>query len=197
MIGLVSLYYFFKERVSLEAIGLVEFSSIAVGIEAVDQMVKESDIRLVTARTSCSGKYIGLITGDVAGVRASVEKGIASARGHYIDSLIIPNVDERVIPAVAGAVEMPKLNALSVIGTFSLASALEAADVAAKTAQGTLIEIRLGTGIGGKGFVTLAGDTSSVRAAVSAGAEKASERGLLVATAVIPAPYKEVLENLV
>jgi microcompartment protein CcmL/EutN len=180
----------------LEAIGLVEFSSIAVGIEAVDQMVKESDIRLVAARTSCSGKYVGLITGDVAGVRASVEKGIESARGHYIDSLIIPDVDERVIPAAAGAVEMPELNALGVIETFSLASALEAADAAAKTAQVTLIEVRLGTGIGGKGFVTLAGDTSSVRAAVNAGAQKASERGLLVATAVIPAPYRDVLDNL-
>jgi microcompartment protein CcmL/EutN len=180
----------------LEAIGLVEFSSIAVGIEAVDQMVKESDIRLITARTSCSGKYIGLVTGDVAAVRSSVEKGIASARGHYIDSLIIPDVDERVIPAAAGAVEMPELNALGVIETFSLASALEAADVAAKTAQVTLIEVRLGTGIGGKGFVTLAGDTASVRAAVSAGGDVASRRGLLVATAIIPAPYRDVLDKL-
>lgn len=180
----------------MESIGLVEFSSIAAGIEAVDQMVKESEVRLITARTSCSGKYIGLITGDVASVRSSVEKGIASARGHYIDSFIIPNVDPQVIPAVAGAVKMPQLNALGIIETFSLASALEAADAAAKAALVTLIEVRLGTGIGGKGFVTLAGDTSAVRAAVGAGAERASKRGLLLATSVIPAPYKEVLDNL-
>lgn len=181
----------------MESIGLVEFSSIAAGIEAVDQMVKEAEVRLITARTSCSGKYIGLVTGDVAAVRSSVEKGIASARGHYIDSFIIPNIDKQVIPAVAGAVEMPKLNALGIIETFSLASALEAADAAVKSALVTLIEVRLGTGIGGKGFVTLAGDTAAVRAAVGAGSEKASERGLLVATSVIAAPYKEVLENLV
>jgi len=39
-----------------EAIGLVEFSSIARGIEAVDAMIKEAEVRHLASRTSCSGK---------------------------------------------------------------------------------------------------------------------------------------------
>ena len=40
------------------AIGMVEFSSIARGIYAADQMVKISEVEIVTAQTICPGKYI-------------------------------------------------------------------------------------------------------------------------------------------
>ena len=40
------------------AIGLVEFNSIAVGIEAADAMLKVSEVELLMAKTVCPGKYI-------------------------------------------------------------------------------------------------------------------------------------------
>lgn len=180
-----------------EALGLVEFSSIAKGIEAVDAMVKEAEVRLVAARTSCSGKYIGLVAGAVAAVQAAVSAGKEAARGHYVDDFVIPNVHEQVLAAAAGTVVVPEKAALGIVETFSLASAILAADAAVKAAPVTLLEIRLGTGIGGKGFVTLVGETAAVAAAVAAGAREAGRRGLLVATAVIPAPYQELLDKLI
>ena len=67
------------------AIGMVEFSSIARGIYAADQMVKISEVEIVTAQTICPGKYIALVEGDVAAVRSSVEAGAAAAgfRPHW------------------------------------------------------------------------------------------------------------------
>jgi microcompartment protein CcmL/EutN len=180
-----------------DAIGLVEFSSIARGIEAVDAMVKEAGVRLLAARTSCSGKYLGLVAGDVAAVKSAVAAGMETAAGHYVDDLVIPNVHEQVLAAAAGTVAVPAGGALGIVETFSLASSIMAGDAAVKTAPVTLVEIRLGTGIGGKGFVTMVGDTAAVRAAVAAGAARAAERGLLVATAVIPAPYQEVMDKLI
>jgi microcompartment protein CcmL/EutN len=180
-----------------EAIGLVEFSSIARGIEAVDAMVKEADVRLLAARTACSGKYIGLVAGAVAAVKSAVSAGKDMGRGHYVDGLVIPNVHKQVLAAAAGTVEVPEKGALGIIETFSLASALLAADAAVKAAPVTLLEVRLGTGIGGKGFATLVGETAAVTSAVGAGAREASARGLLVATAVIPAPYREVMDKLI
>jgi microcompartment protein CcmL/EutN len=179
-----------------EAIGMVEFSSIARGIEAVDAMVKEARVRLLAARTSCSGKYLGLVAGPVAAVKSSVEAARELGRGHYVDHLIIPNVHPQVLAAAAGAVTVPAKAALGVVEAFSLAAAVNAADAAVKAAPVTLVEIRMGTGIGGKGFVTLVGETAAVAAAVAAGAAEASRRGMLVATAVIPAPYQEVLDKL-
>jgi len=42
------------------AIGMVEFTSIARGIYTADQMVKISEVEIVTAATTCPGKYIAM-----------------------------------------------------------------------------------------------------------------------------------------
>ena len=85
------------------AIGMVEFSSIARGIYAADQMVKVSEVEIVTASTSCPGKYIAIVHGDVAAVKTSVETGEREAGDYYIDSMVIPNVHAGVFPAISGA----------------------------------------------------------------------------------------------
>ena len=77
------------------AIGMVEFSSIARGIYAADQMVKVSEVEVVTASTSCPGKYVAIVHGDVAAVKTSIETGEREAGEYYIDSMVIPNVHYR------------------------------------------------------------------------------------------------------
>ena len=47
------------------AIGMVELNSIARGIYAADQMVKISEVEIVTAASTCPGKYIAIVHGDV------------------------------------------------------------------------------------------------------------------------------------
>ena len=42
---------------ALNAIGLVELSSIALGHEVEDTMLKTASVELLVARTICSGKY--------------------------------------------------------------------------------------------------------------------------------------------
>ena len=49
-----------EDKEMQKAIGMVEFSSIARGIYAADQMVKVSEVEIVTASTSCPGKYIAI-----------------------------------------------------------------------------------------------------------------------------------------
>ncbi|MBU0753993.1 MAG: BMC domain-containing protein, partial [Planctomycetes bacterium] len=70
------------------------------------------------------------------------------------------------------------------------------ADIAAKTAQVELIEIRLAMGIGGKSFVTFTGEVSDVHAAVTAGARDPEARGLLASKIVIPKPHPDMLSIL-
>ena len=57
------------------------------------------------------------------------------------------------------------LKALGILEFFSVTGAIIAADAAAKAANVSLIEIRLGTGIGGKSFVTFTGDVARWRKA--------------------------------
>jgi microcompartment protein CcmL/EutN len=51
--------------------------------------------------------------------------------------------------------------------------------------------------LGGKAFVTLTGPVASVQAAVDAGAEVLAGKGLLVNKVVIPAPRRELLDEMV
>ncbi|WP_310889529.1 BMC domain-containing protein [Clostridium estertheticum] len=63
-------------------------------------------------------------------------------------------------------------------------------------AQVKLIEIRLGMGIGGKSYITLTGDVSSVKAAVEVGANAVTKTGMLLNKEIVASPRKEVFNNL-
>lgn len=179
------------------AIGLIELNSIAAGYDVADTMIKTADVELVLARTICSGKYMIIVGGDVAAVRSSVESGWEKWEGAVIDSIVIPNVHPSVFPAISGANMIRKKGSLGVIESFSVASLLDAADTAVKTANVQLMEIRLAMALGGKAFVSLTGDVSAVRAAVDAGAAVVSEKGLLVNKVVIPAPSDQLYRDFI
>lgn len=180
-----------------EAIGMVEFSSIARGHEACDAMLKAADVKLVLARTICSGKYIALVAGDVAAVDASVGAGVDVGQETVVDHMVIPHVHPDIFAAMSATVRIAVPDALGIVESFSVASLIEAADAAAKAAQVELIEIRLAMALGGKGFVTFTGPVDAVRAAVEAGARPVEEKGLLVRKVVIPAPREELMRDII
>ncbi|QCX34520.1 BMC domain-containing protein [Caloramator sp. E03] len=180
----------------IRTIGLLELNSIAKGIETADFMIKAAEVDLLLAKTVCPGKYIILITGNVGAVESSVATGIECGGAYVVDKLIIPNIHEQLIPAINATSNIEELKALGVMEFFGIASAIVAADAAVKAADVNLIEVRLGIGIGGKAFVTLTGDVSSVKSAVDVGASTAARNGMLVNKVVIPSPRKELLESL-
>ncbi|MCD7875843.1 MAG: BMC domain-containing protein [Cloacibacillus porcorum] len=176
------------------AIGMIELSSIAEGINTADAMVKAANVELIHASTICPGKYITIVHGEVGAVRAAMSAG-QTAAGHYVvDELLIPNIDPQICPAIMMTTRPGEIEAVGVMEYFSVASAITAADIAAKAANVRLIEIRIGFAIGGKGFVTLTGDVGSVRAAVAAATK---EEALLVSKTVIPRPSKQLFEKLI
>ena len=173
------------------AICMVELTSIARGIETSDDMIKAAQVTLLRGTTVCPGKYMVIVGGETGAVRAALEAGLAKGGEFIVDSLLIPNVHEQLFPAIAGTQEVVDPQAIGVVEFYSIASAIKAADAAAKAAQVTLIEVRTGYAVGG--YFTLTGDVGAVRAAVAA-AEKQSE--LYIGSTVIPRPSKQVLESL-
>ena len=178
------------------AIGMVEFSSIARGIYAADQMVKISEVEIVTAQTICPGKYIALVEGDVAAVQDSVRIGEQFAGEYFVDSLVIPNVHHGIFPAITGATMPEHVTALGIFETFSVATMITAADQILKAAELESIEIRLGTGLGGKSFFTIAGDVAAVETGVEAGRAVAEAKGLMVDAEVIPSPSDRLVPSV-
>ena len=183
----------------LNSIGLVEVASIATGYLAQDAMLKTASVQLLLARTICSGKYLVVVAGDVASVQASVEAGAAACNGSLIERRVVTQVHPDVFPAIGLSVEPApeRVKALGIIETFSASSIVEVADAAAKAADVVLFRVHLAMAVGGKGFVLMTGDVASVEAAVAAGAAVASDEGILVGKAVIPAPSRELFAEYI
>jgi len=51
------------------AIGIIESSSVAMGFLIGDTMIKAANTELLLLRTVCSGKFVALVGGEVAGVK--------------------------------------------------------------------------------------------------------------------------------
>lgn len=178
------------------AFGALELNSVGRGIESCDAMLKAAEIELVRAMPTCPGKYLIMISGNVAEVRASVEAGRAVAGEYFIDELVIPYIHPDVFPALAACANPGEIDAVGIIETFSMAAAVTAADTACDTANVRLIEIRLGAGLAGKAYVTFTGDVGAVRASVESASRKAKAQNLLVSTAILPAPHPDLKNSL-
>ncbi|MCU0226078.1 MAG: BMC domain-containing protein [Bryobacterales bacterium] len=184
-------------RSSENSIGLIELGSIAAGFQVCDAMLKSAGVRIVLARSICSGKFMVMVRGDVAKVQTAVAAGKRAGSVSVIDSFVIANLHEAVFPAIAGTNKLQALDALGVLEAFSVASLIEGADAAVKAADVQLLEIRLAMALGGKAFVTLTGSVADVDTAIDAGARVVGARGLLVNKVVIPHPRAELLREMI
>jgi microcompartment protein CcmL/EutN len=183
----------------IQSIGLIELSSVATGYLVEDVMLKAATIQLLLARSICSGKFLIAISGDVASVTTAIEAGGAAAGAALIERRQLSRVHPSVLQAISQSVEInPKdLRSIGVIETFSAASIIDAADAAVKSANVTLLRVHLAMALGGKGFLMMAGDISSVQQAVAAGSKAAAEEGMLVSCGVIPAPSEELFRDYI
>ena len=152
-----------------DAVGFLELNSIARGVEATDILLKTADVRLIFAKASCPGKYYILFTGEVAAVRSSMEAGVAKGGENVVDTCVIPNIHPQVVKAVNMTAYPEVMEAVGVMEFYSVTASVYSADAAVKAADVELVDVRLGTGIGGKSFVVLTGDVAAVRSAVDAG----------------------------
>jgi microcompartment protein CcmL/EutN len=180
-----------------KAIGLIELSSVAAGFLVADTMLKAGNVRLLLSRSICSGKYMVLIGGDTAAVEAAVAAGAEAANGCLIDHFSISNVHPDVIVALGRTQPVQPDGALGILESFNVATLLQAADAAAKSASITLLEIRLAMALGGKAFCTMTGDVGSVQAAVAAGRQVIAEAGVLVNAVVISRPHPDVYREII
>jgi len=180
----------------VDALGMIEVNSIAVGVEAGDAMLKAADVSLVSAQPVCAGKYIVMVQGAVAAVKSAVDAGRSLSKECLVDSLVIPSVHSQVFLALSCASEIKGRNAVGIIETFSLVSTVLASDAAVKAADVDLVEIRLGRGLGGKSYVVLTGDVSAVRFAVDTAVKSQEVQGMIARTVVIPSPHSDIMKAL-
>jgi microcompartment protein CcmL/EutN len=176
------------------SIGFLETSSIAKGIEATDAMMKKAAVDLLLTTIVPRGKYLVMVGGAVADVESALRAGVEMAGATVVDQFIIQNVHPQLPAAMKGKVKVETIEAVGIIETKEVASAIFAGDAAVKAAHVTLIEAR--NQPGAKGMVVLTGDVGAVRAAVAAGVSSIKKDGMLVAEVVIPRAHDALLKSL-
>lgn len=181
--------------IRVPALGLLEFSSVALGIRAGDAMVKKAPVRALVAGSVQPGKFLVLVDGDVASVEESLAAGVAAGAPAVLDRLFLPDVHPAVGNAVAGIRWKGAISALGVVETRTTAAVIRAADAGMKGAMVDLLEIRLANGLGGKGLCLFVGEVADVEAAVELACARV-EPGNLLQQVVIPRLHEEMADNL-
>ena len=88
----------------MDALGLLELSSIARGYRALDALVKRSPITVLQANLVEPGHYLVLFGGGVAEVEEAMLAGLEVAKGCVLASLQLPMVHEQVLSGLQGTV---------------------------------------------------------------------------------------------
>jgi microcompartment protein CcmL/EutN len=179
-----------------KAIGMVELTTVSSGIQAADTMIKTAEVDVIQASTVCPGKYIVIISGELSAVKASIEAAKKQKGEKVIDSFVLGNPHESIFPAIYGGTAPDKCDALGVLETYSAASAVVAADTAAKTSLVDLIELRLARGMCGKSYLLITGTVSAVQAAIEKAESEVADKGFLLDSSVIPNPDVKLWQSI-
>jgi microcompartment protein CcmL/EutN len=178
------------------AVAILEFSSVAIGIQAGDAMIKRAPLGALITGTAQPGKYLVLVAGDVGSVEESLVAGRELAEEYLLDSVFLPDIHPDVVAAIKGNRSLSDEESLGVIETTTVAGIIQAADAAVKAATVTMTQIEMADGLGGKGYALFAGNLGDVQAAVEAGISAISAEQLL-AQVVIAQLHEEMRQDVI
>jgi microcompartment protein CcmL/EutN len=180
----------------LPAIALIELGSIAAGTYAADRMVKRSPVELLHAGTVQPGKFLILVGGGTAEVEESYREGLMAAPNDIVDDVFLPHVDRQVVEALEGARAFNGYESLVVLETTTIAAIIRATDAAVKGAQVLLAELRLGSGLGGRGLAILTGQRTDVEAAAEIAQRTLAGRNVTLCHSIVSNVHEQVAERL-
>lgn len=173
----------------LPALALIEAASIARGMVISDRCCKKAPIVLLKSEPVSPGKFLTLFCGDVASVEEAFNEGIQTAGTTLVDRLYLPGVHDDLLLRLTRPASSPmsEIDSLGIVETYTVAACLCAADAALKAADCQLLEMRLGAGLGGKGYFVLSGRLDSIEASVES-ARKVLTTEQLTAVEIVARP---------
>lgn len=180
-----------------KALAMAEFTTVSTGMKAADMMIKTAEVSVIEAEVVCPGKYIILIEGELSAVRASVDTVKTMFPEKLIDSFVLGNPHESIFPAIYGTTEVEDKRALGVLETYSAASIILAADIAAKTAIVDLIELRVARGMCGKSYMLLTGEVAAVESAIARAKAEVADGTMFLDSSVIANPDEKMWNTII
>ena len=179
------------------SLGIMEYRSVALGLQAADAMVKAAQIKIVMMQTVCPGQYIVMFDGKLSAVKMAIEVGKKEPFDTVlVDEYMLGNPDDSLFAAIYGTTEKGDIAAVGILEGYSVASIVGAADEIVKTSPVKLIEIRLARGMTGKSYAIFSGEVAAVEASMEKAKKLLIEEGLYLHSAVIAKPDRQIWEML-
>src|SRR3954464_13197021 len=138
-------------------------------------MVKRAPVEVLRAGTVHPGRYLVLVTGEVADVEEAFRAGVEVGEAVMVDTVLLRNVHAQVVAALRGERRSGTGEALGIVETATVAATIEAADAGVKGAAVALLELGMADGLGGKGYLLFDGTVSDVEAAVAIAVARISD----------------------
>ncbi|MCC7070342.1 MAG: BMC domain-containing protein [Deltaproteobacteria bacterium] len=178
-------------RSTLEAVAVVETASIARGFVVLDAIAKRAPVTVRRAAPVSPGKLVIVFGGELEATRESHHVALELAGSGLVDELLLPGAHPMLLPAMDAVVEPAPGDAVGIVETATVATAVHAADVALKAVTVAVPRMHLAVGVGGKGWFTVAGALADVEAALGA-VKGAVREDRIVAIELIAQPHGEI-----
>lgn len=179
-----------------DALALIELTSIARGYRVADEMLKKAPIQLLDVGVVSPGKYLIVVSGDVASVEEAFLQGLSVGGEWVLDKLLLPQPHADLLVALRQQLPPVNIDAMGIVETFSVISTVAAADVALKAAAVSMLELHYLKHMGGKGYFALTGEQYDVEAALDAAVNRLRGSGALLKHELIARPHDEFKARL-
>ncbi len=151
-----------------QALALLEFENVSVGILAVDRMLKQSPVAVLRCGSVHPGRYLALVGGSVASTEEAHGNGAAVGcdQGGLVDEVMLADPHPLLSAAVMGERVGPQGDAVGVCEVSTSPGLLRAVDAVLKSLPVSLVEVRLADDLGGHALAIFDGLLPDVQEAL-------------------------------
>ncbi len=178
------------------AICIIETSGIAIGLKCTDAMLKNSPVTILKSGSAHPGKFLTLVGGSVASVEEAYHNGLQIAKNEILDQVFLPDIHESVVDAILGKRNFCSPEAIGIFETKTLCSTIQAADMAIKSMNIDIVELRYSDDLGGKAFVIYTGLLEEVDAALEKSLHSMTNVSTFCNHILIPRPDENLCKHL-
>jgi len=171
-----------------QALALLEFSSVATGVLAVDRMLKRSPVALLRCGTVHPGRYLALVGGSVAATEEAHAEGglVGSQQGALVDEVCLADPHPALAAALGGHRHEPEHEAAGILEISTSPAMLRAVDAVLKSVPVNLVEIRLADDLGGRSVAVISGRLPDVQEGLELAGRSVGSCGELLGASLLP-----------
>jgi microcompartment protein CcmL/EutN len=168
------------------ALALLEYASVAVGVLAVDRMLKRSPVALLRCGTVHPGRYLVLVGGTVASTEEAHAEGltVGGEGGALVDAVCLADPHPALAAAIRGVRNAPRREAGGVLELSTSPGLLRLLDAVLKAVPVDLVEIRLADDLGGRALAVIDGGLADVEEALATAPQRCAPAAILGASLI-------------